>query len=202
VRKKLRGPEPGQLTQTEQREIPYLIMSLNSKTGSWPWGCHWLGTGWASVGRRWAIALCITCSVYSSCYLFFLSYFFLLNCPYPQPTGSHASTFLILSPHPTRREKRAKGCVVLSWFKPQKSFLHWVWGVKDWDNSRSDHSMLKQICCKNYVSLIFARHIVDLFFSQCWYICWYSFWFSWIFSCCLSSPGTGLSLFTILPVCM
>lgn len=51
VRKKLRGTEPGQLTQTEQREIPYLIMSLNSKTGGVG---HGVATDWGLAGHQLA----------------------------------------------------------------------------------------------------------------------------------------------------
>lgn len=53
VHKKLRGREPGQLTQTEQREIPYLIMSLNSKTGVVG---HEVAADWGLTGHQLAVS--------------------------------------------------------------------------------------------------------------------------------------------------
>jgi len=62
-----KGTQPGQLTQTGQRDIPYrMTLRWTSKLwGSWPasGGCC-LGTGWPSVSRWWAIALCIPCIFY------------------------------------------------------------------------------------------------------------------------------------------
>lgn len=58
--------EPGQLTKTDLRDIPYHMTSCEKmmiifrEVG---WGQMLLRGGWALVSRCWAIALCITCFV-------------------------------------------------------------------------------------------------------------------------------------------
>lgn len=53
VHMKLREREPGQVTQTEQREIPCLIMSLNSKTGVVG---HEVAADWGLTGHQLAVS--------------------------------------------------------------------------------------------------------------------------------------------------
>jgi len=63
------GAQPGQLTQTGQRDIPYCMMSWSAyKLGRKLARCCdcCLESGWASPSEGWTIALCITYFVYST----------------------------------------------------------------------------------------------------------------------------------------
>lgn len=55
------GTEPGWLIYIDQRGIPYCTTPCGETVKLRGVG-HCSGTGWALVGRWWAIALCITCS--------------------------------------------------------------------------------------------------------------------------------------------
>ena len=117
------GTQPGQLTQTGQRNIPYHVMScpVYKLRGVGLVGDCCSGTNRASVSEWWAIALCITCFVYSNSFfiifiiisIFFLSV--LLNCLYLNPQVLLFFQFSPPSHWGGGSEQVAAWCLVAGW---------------------------------------------------------------------------------------
>ena len=135
------GTQPGQLTQTGQRDIPYHVTSCPvyklGGVGPGAGGNRCLGTNWTSVGKWWAIALCITCFVYSNPFIIIILilllfciyyYYFLPFCPinlYLHPRVLLFSWFS--SPSHCGgggSDQAAAWCLVVGWLKP----WHWAPG--------------------------------------------------------------------------
>jgi len=123
------GTQPGQLTQTGQSDIPCHVTSCSAyKLGELAAGSdRWLGTGWALVSGRWAVALCNTCFVYSFTIIIIViiilsSFSVLLSCHYLSPRV--LSFFLIPFPIPRkvggRSERMAVWCLAACRAKPQQ----------------------------------------------------------------------------------
>ena len=101
------GTQPGQLTQTGQKNPGYSIPCDNLLDSEWR---SWLGGGWSWLGsalgiRQWEL-LCALCCLFCIFFLsvllllLFASFAVLLNCPYPEqrvlPSCFHSP------PHPSR----------------------------------------------------------------------------------------------------
>ena len=120
--------------------------------GELDWGDRCSGTNWASIGKWWAIALCITCFVYSNSFISIVilllllllllvsSLSILLNSSYLNPRVLPFS-FWFSSPIPLSwGGEWVSGCVVLScWLGlNQDTYLH----ITEQKYARSDEACL------------------------------------------------------------